>query len=66
MATRKLAEPSNCQTCNGHGATDIVPLTMKNTEKHYNKYGNNLKLGLGGGSHMGVSCSTCGGNGRAK
>jgi DnaJ-class molecular chaperone len=64
-APRKPQAPSNCQTCSGHGATDLVPMSAKNSEKHYNKYGNNLKMGVGG-THMGATCTNCGGNGRTK
>lgn len=52
-----------CQTCNGHGATDLVPMNLRNTEAHYNKYGQSLKLGVGGGSHLGATCQACGGGG---
>ena len=59
------AEPFNCQTCSGNGATDLVPVNKKNTEKHYNKYGNSLKIGVQG-NKMGATCGNCGGTGKAK
>lgn len=55
-----------CKTCNGHGATDLVPMNARNTEAHYNKYGQSLKLGVAGGSHMGATCVGCSGGGMAK
>lgn len=57
---------TTCKTCNGHGATDLVPMNARNTEAHYNKYGQSLKLGVSGGSHMGATCVGCGGGGLAK
>ena len=74
MATKKAAASSSgepkkrttCKTCNGHGATDVVPMNERNTEAHYNKYGLSLKLGVAGGSHLGATCVGCGGNGFAK
>jgi hypothetical protein len=74
MATKKAAASSSgepkkrttCKTCNGHGATDLVPMNARNTEAHYNKYGTSLKLGVAGGSHMGATCVGCGGGGLAK
>ena len=52
-----------CKTCNGHGATDIVPMSGRSAESHYNKYGNALRLGVGGGAHIGVTCNSCSGRG---
>ena len=61
--TSTPGNPTVCKTCNGHGATDLVPMTPRNTEAHYNKYGQSLMLGVGGGSHMGATCQGCGGGG---
>jgi hypothetical protein len=58
--TSTPGNPTVCKTCNGHGATDIVPMNARNTESHYNKYkGASLRMGVGGGSHMGVACTAC-------
>ena len=65
--TSTPGNPTVCKTCNGHGATDIVPMTARNTEAHYNKYnGGSLRLGVGGGSHMGATCTSCSGRGLGK
>jgi len=56
---------TTCKTCNGHGATDLVPMSGRNAESHYNKYGSSIKLGVGG-SHMGATCVGCSGSGVAK
>ncbi len=61
--TSTPGNPTVCKTCNGHGATDLVTMTARNTEAHYNKYGQSLRLGVGGGSHMGANCQGCGGGG---
>ena len=62
--TSTPGNPTVCKTCNGHGATDIVPMTARNTEAHYNKYnGGSLRMGVGGGSHMGATCTSCSGGG---
>ena len=61
--TSTPGNPTVCKTCNGHGATDIVPMSGRSTEAHYNKYGNSLRLGVGGGSHIGVTCNSCSGRG---
>ena len=61
--TSTPGNPTVCKTCNGHGATDIVPMNARNTESHHNKYGQSLRLGVGGGSHMGVTCGSCSGKG---
>ena len=62
--TSTPGNPTVCKTCNGHGATDIVPMNARNTESHYNKYnGASLRMGVGGGSHMGVTCTSCSGGG---
>ena len=61
--TSTPGNPTVCKTCNGHGATDIVPMNARNTEAHYNKYGQSLRMGVGGGSHMGVTCGSCSGRG---
>jgi DnaJ-class molecular chaperone len=66
MAARKKPEaPTACATCSGHGATDLVPMTPKNQEKHMNKYGLKITAGIGG-THMGATCTNCGGTGTAK
>jgi len=59
------APRTTCKTCNGHGATDLVPMNQRNTESHYNKYGIGLKLGVGG-THIGASCTNCAGSGVSK
>jgi hypothetical protein len=65
--TSTPGNPTVCKTCNGHGATDIVPMTARNTEAHYNKYnGGSLRMGVGGGSHMGATCTSCSGHGLAR
>jgi len=65
--TSTPGNPTVCKTCNGHGATDIVPMSARNVEAHYNKYnGPSLRMGVGGGSHMGVTCGTCSGKGFGK
>ena len=65
--TSTPGNPTVCKTCNGHGATDIVPMTARNTEAHYNKYnGGSLRMGVGGGSHMGATCTSCSGRGLGK
>jgi DnaJ-class molecular chaperone len=61
--TSTPGNPTVCKTCNGHGATDIVPMNARNTEAHYNKYGQSLRMGVGGGSHMGAKCPACSGGG---
>ena len=61
--TSTPGNPTVCKTCNGHGATDIVPMSGRSAEAHYNKYGNSLRLGVGGGSHIGVTCNSCSGRG---
>jgi hypothetical protein len=61
--TSTPGNPTVCKTCNGHGATDIVPMNARNTESHYNKYGQSLRMGVGGGSHMGANCGACSGRG---
>ena len=62
--TSTPGNPTVCKTCNGHGATDIVPMSARNVESHYNKYnGPSLRMGVGGGSHMGVTCGSCSGGG---
>lgn len=61
--TSTPGNPTVCKTCNGHGATDIVPMSGRSAESHYNKYGNSLRLGVGGGSHIGVTCNSCSGRG---
>ena len=61
--TSTPGNPTVCKTCNGHGATDIVPMNARNTEAHYNKYGQSLRMGVGGGSHMGANCPACSGGG---
>ena len=61
--TSTPGNPTVCKTCNGHGATDIVPMSGRSTEAHYNKYGNSLRLGVGGGNHIGVTCNSCSGRG---
>ena len=61
--TSTPGNPTVCKTCYGHGATDIVPMSGRSAEAHYNKYGNSLRLGVGGGSHIGVTCNSCAGRG---
>jgi DnaJ-class molecular chaperone len=61
--TSTPGNPTVCKTCNGHGATDIVPMNARNAEAHYNKYNQSLRLGVGGGSHMGATCPSCSGGG---
>jgi hypothetical protein len=64
--TSTPGNPTVCKTCNGHGATDLVPMNARSTESHYNKYGQSLRLGVGGGSHIGVGCNSCSGSGFGK
>ena len=57
---------TTCKTCSGHGATDVVASSGRNAESHYNKYGNNLKLGLTsktGENMLGANCTSCEGSG---
>lgn len=65
--TSTPGNPTVCKTCNGHGATDMVPMTARNTEAHYNKYNDgSLRLGVGGGTHIGATCTSCSGRGLGK